>query len=337
MRFDAVIANPPYDRTDIQMKFAMMAFGIANKLNCLIIPAKWQCKADKTKEKVYSTFRKEIVPHMKEICFFSNSVDVFNIGDPGGISYYIADKSNTYPVKTIENRCRPNKYYNDKVTRPFEGNLNSLNNKGQAIIDKIQASGGFTPYKVSEHIDRNGIQYWCGEVPHIAGGGGVNTGSILFNMNTGKLQVLAVGEVYSPFQLERGATHSHYNCLFSSKSLYEVLSFISYAYSKFVRFLIFNSMAGMSSTGNDVWWRFVPDQFKFDHIFTDDELYNKYNLTSDEIEIIENTVEERSLEYIVKHCTNGLKIAAAYNIVENWTLEEILEWAAKVYANGKEI
>lgn len=40
-------------------------------------------------------------------------------------------------------------------------------------------------------------------------------------------------------------------------------------------------------------WRFVPDPGKFDHIFTDQELYKKYNLTDDEINIIESVIKER--------------------------------------------
>ena len=73
----------------------------------------------------------------------------------------------------------------------------------------------------------------------------------------------------------------------------EVASFLSYAYTKFVRFLIFNSICGLRSTGQDTWWRFVPDPGKFDRLFTDEELYKKYNLTQDEIAIIEGTIAER--------------------------------------------
>ncbi len=306
MKFNTIIANPPYDRTDIQMQFAIMANAMADKAHCILMPAKWQCKADKTKEKLYSTFRTLVCPHIKSICFFPNSVDVFEIGDPGGICFYIANPNKTYDVKTIENRCGANTYYNDKETRHFIGGKHSLNNKGQKIIDKIQAVDN-SRYLVSEHVKRGNIQYWCGEVPHIAGGGGVKTGSILFNINTQKLQVLAVGDVYSVNQIERGLQHSHYNPIFSGETEDEVKSFISYAYSKFVRFLIFNSIAGMSSTGNDVWWRFVPDQKRYDHIFTDIELYRKYGLSDSEIELIENTVEERDINAIIAYAFKDTK------------------------------
>lgn len=40
-------------------------------------------------------------------------------------------------------------------------------------------------------------------------------------------------------------------------------------------------------------WKFVPAPEVFDHIFTDDELYKKYDLTDEEITIIESVIKER--------------------------------------------
>jgi len=40
-------------------------------------------------------------------------------------------------------------------------------------------------------------------------------------------------------------------------------------------------------------WRFVPQPEAFDHMFTDKELYEKYNLTEEEINIIESVIKER--------------------------------------------
>lgn len=44
---------------------------------------------------------------------------------------------------------------------------------------------------------------------------------------------------------------------------------------------------------NERGWRFVPDPGECDHIFTDAELYEKYNLTEEEINIIESVIKER--------------------------------------------
>lgn len=49
----------------------------------------------------------------------------------------------------------------------------------------------------------------------------------------------------------------------------------------------------MTGVYNNYDWRFVPDPGAFDHIFTDEELYKKYNLTDDEIKLIESVIKER--------------------------------------------
>ena len=296
MKFDVVIANPPYDRTDIQMKFASMAHDMCTKYSTLIIPAKWQCKGDKTKEKLYSTFRKEVVPHMSKICFYQESTEVFDISEASGITYYIADKRNEFNIKTIENRCKPNKYYNDIISRTFKEGQDSLNNKGQSIINKIVTLAEHTPYLVSEHIEANKYQYWCNTLlcnNCVTTGDGKLTNSLL-SQTTGKVHVLGVGEVSSKDDVETvHKLHPSYSPLFTSDSMLEVASFLSYAYTKFVRFLIFNSICGLSTVTSDTWWHFVPDPVAFDHLFTDEELYKQYNLTPDEIAIIEGTIAER--------------------------------------------
>lgn len=105
--------------------------------------------------------------------------------------------------------------------------------------------------------------------------------------------MLSFSELNTSKDIENNLQHDNYNPLFTSDSMLEVASFLSYAYTKFVRFLIFNSICGLRSTGQDTWWRFVPDPGKFDRLFTDEELYKKYNLTQDEIAIIEGTIAER--------------------------------------------
>lgn len=68
--------------------------------------------------------------------------------------------------------------------------------------------------------------------------------------------------------------------------------FRSYINSKFVRFLVLMSIHGVGIYDRET-WRFVPDPGSFDHIFTDQELYKKYNLTDEEINIIESVIKER--------------------------------------------
>lgn len=74
--------------------------------------------------------------------------------------------------------------------------------------------------------------------------------------------------------------------------LHQCLSFKSYVDTKFTRFFVAIAVCA-SSVRNKETWRFVPDPGKLDHIFTDEELYKKYNLTDEEINIIESVIKER--------------------------------------------
>lgn len=61
--------------------------------------------------------------------------------------------------------------------------------------------------------------------------------------------------------------------------------------TKTVRFLVMLSL--YVPITNNICWRFVPVREAFDHIFTDQELYEKYQLTDEEINIIESVIKEQ--------------------------------------------
>ena len=84
----------------------------------------------------------------------------------------------------------------------------------------------------------------------------------------------------------------NYKVLYSFMSDSECESFISYINTRLIRFILFLGICGQSITNKET-WRFVPDPGSFDHIFTDEELYKKYNLTEEEIHIIESVIKPR--------------------------------------------
>ena len=81
-------------------------------------------------------------------------------------------------------------------------------------------------------------------------------------------------------------------CIFTSDNENEIKSFISYINTKLVAFLMLITLNGLTVINNET-FRFVPAPEAFDHIFTDEELYKKYNLTDEEINIIESVIKER--------------------------------------------
>ena len=84
----------------------------------------------------------------------------------------------------------------------------------------------------------------------------------------------------------------NYAPIFMSDTLDECESFVSYFDTRFVRFLILCGLCSQS-TGSPELYRFVPDPGPFDHIFTDEELYTKYNLSDDQIKVIESVIKSR--------------------------------------------
>ena len=114
--------------------------------------------------------------------------------------------------------------------------------------------------------------------PAIGGAKGSNTGYLL--SKDGMLQCLAEAHVEKDSNLSLYS--NNYKIIYSSINIDAVNSARSYCYSKFVRFLLFCGLVGNSTLTPET-WRFVPEPEAFDHIFTDEELYKKYNLTNEEI------------------------------------------------------
>ena len=69
-------------------------------------------------------------------------------------------------------------------------------------------------------------------------------------------------------------------------------SYVGYLNTKFIRFMFLMAKCTLHMQGENA-WKFVPDPGAFDHIFTDQELYQKYGLTDEEVKIIEAVIKER--------------------------------------------
>lgn len=79
--------------------------------------------------------------------------------------------------------------------------------------------------------------------------------------------------------------------IFCSDSLDEVESLQSYFDYRLIRFLFY--IKAMSIYMDESNYDKVPAPEAFDHIFIDQELYPKYNITDEEINIIKSVIKER--------------------------------------------
>ena len=90
MKFDVVIGNPPYNK-GMDLDFVDLGYKISNKYTVMITPAKWQTTADDysgcaSKNINYKQFREMYVPHMSYVCFYPQSMEVFDIYQIDGIT-----------------------------------------------------------------------------------------------------------------------------------------------------------------------------------------------------------------------------------------------------------
>ena len=269
VNFDVVIGNPPYNN-DIYLDFVTQGFTLIKDIGfeVMITPAKWQAKGGKKNE----DFRKDIVPHMSKIVYYIDAGDIFDIREMDGITYYSIDRFK-HEIKKIENRCGRNKMLNSTVGRKLS-NADSLNNFGNAINQKLQS---YKKFKFNR--DKSGKHKVV----------------LIDAMNfPGKRIVDTTGRtlMFPPISISQMVIGNE-SCVFSSESKAECVFFISWIETKLIKFLVFINTIGYNGLFDDLHFKFVPDPGPFDHIFTDAELYKKYNLTPEEINIIESVIKER--------------------------------------------
>ena len=281
MKFDVVIGNPPYNK-DIYLDFVTLGHTLASKYDCWITPAKWQAKGGQKNE----DFRKNIVPYMSKIVYYPDCTDVFIIQEPDGICYYLIDKED-HIKKEITNICLLNKIFNCSEVRPIN---NSIFIKADNIISKVKKQGE-TSFNPNKYMTSN---YNVFTNDSIAIGGKAHkdsTGRYTYVLsNHGNFMCISKSEITE----KNNAPNVKNSCLtFSSTKYDECVNFIKWTETRFVRFLFFAGLLARNSIGTDYGWRFVPAPKAFDHIFTDQELYEEYNLTPEEINIIESVIKER--------------------------------------------
>lgn len=294
MQFDVVVGNPPYNN-DLYLDFVKLGHSLAHKYDCWITPAKWQAKGgDKNKQ-----FREEIVPYMSKIVYYPDCLDVFAIADSCGICYYIIDKD-IHDECEVTNKSSIRSDLNSVQKREIL-RKQSLWNVGNSIVEHI---GQVNSFKVGDVQKRKKYTVSINTQSSIMRGFAikeqddngkwrirqdlVGKGGAIFDKD-GKVVVLGKISILA----ENGENVSGTSkCIFTSDNAEEVKSFLSYIQSKLVSFLVFIGINGLTIM-NDETWRFVPEPEAFDHIFTDQELYEKYQLTDEEINIIESVIKER--------------------------------------------
>ncbi len=296
MKFDVVIGNPPYNK-GMDLDFVNIAFELAEKYVVMITPAKWQTAADDysgcvSKTIDYKGFREKLVPHMGKVVFYPDALDIFRISQVDGLSYFLLDK-NIHDKCKVENRSLHQKYFNGVVRRNIR-DRQSLINCGQKIVEHI---GNYKKYEI-ESVDK--------EREHKVV---INSQIVLCGAGSEARKASdAVGRLSNMFNSEGNSTFigtprilkevppGAYGCAFSSDDIAECESFVSWINTKLTRFFVAINISKLTGILTDDYFRFVPapPSGKFDHIYTDEELYKAFNLPQKYIDVIEAVIKERN-------------------------------------------
>ncbi len=272
MKFDVVVGNPPYNN-DMYLDFVTKSHALASKYTCMITPAKWQAKGGDKNE----AFRRDIVPYMEKIVYYPCVTDCFNITAAGGVTEYMLGK---HVIQNVELKVK------SKTTESFHGNHIIMLDR-QA--ERKTYYGDWVEKLVNKCQSNNCLGKQIFIDKHEKGNYMVVSSHLLDDKQHSNC---FGGYILTPVTVEEQGCigKNKYEMYCGSKDA--CTSFKSYVDCKLVRFLVALGVCA-SSVKNFETWRFVPAPDAFDHIFTDAELYKKYNLTSDEIAVIESVIKER--------------------------------------------
>lgn len=330
MKFDVVLGNPPYNN-DMYIDFVELGHNLAKFCDSWITPAKFWAKFTCDKDLV---FRDLHTNFGKYYVVYKDCKDIFpNISEPGGITYYILNKSKSvnYDIKCCH---KSSKAFNSDFES--HSDLTFLPLKVLSILKKVGDSNfkdilnhnvsyfvehtfeastdsslpikvyngsklsGYTDEKHIKHKEDLG-KFKCIQA-HTCGSGAFQAD------DTGKFLGLAPIYILNPNEVGRGF---HHLMLFDTR--YQAENFVRFMETKFVNFLYVCGVCGTCNSKE--FYRYIPDIIDFNVIYEDkpldnyipDEdgkyldnngnkhcsLYTRYNLTDDEIDLIESTIRNR--------------------------------------------
>lgn len=318
MKFDYVIGNPPYQISDggagvsatpIYNRFIEAIKTIHPGAICLIIPAKWYSGG-----KGLDKFREEMLGdrHISILVDYSNSLDVFpNVDVAGGVCYFVWKEA-------YNGKCKYTNYRNGKATTAYR-DLNEfqtfirypvaseivkkVKEDGELTLDKVVSSrkpfglattakpmktgditlrynGGRGPYKSTEiRVGTEMIDQWKIIISRLTAEHAGQPAKDGKYRVLSTMELLKPGEICSETYLVAGA--------FDSKE--EATNYMDYLKTQFVRFLILQ--IAMTQQLSKASFAFVPCQ-DFTRKWTDKQLFEKYDLSSEEVNYIQGMIKE---------------------------------------------
>ena len=320
MHFDVVIGNPPYQLDDgghnnsatpIYHMFVENAFALEPRYVVMVTPSRWFAGGrglDKFREKMLGDRR------VRDIVDYPKLYDGFpGVKIRGGISYFLWDRDHPGPcsVQTM--------WDGQPVGEPVVRELNQFDvlirwNQAVPILEKVLSReeptlaqrvsagkpfglrtffhGSDTPSGLKDPVKLFGSQRvsWIefADIPQNADW--VWDWKVLMTAVQGTSAAVETKFLSKPLIAEPGtACTETYLVAGRFESRAEAINYAGYLRTRFVRFLV--SLRKQTQHANRDVYSFVPD-LPLDRVWTDSMLYERYALTSEEIDFLESQVSE---------------------------------------------
>ena len=324
MNFDVIIGNPPYQIGDgggtgssaipIYHKFIQQAKKLNPQYLCMIVPSRWFSGG-----RGLDGFRDEMLndKRLKEINDYPNTSDAFSeVSLEGGINYFLwhRDYVGDCLIKTYEKgECisemkRPLKEDNTDVFIRYNEAISILRKvqthqekSFSEFISSRKPFGFDSKIKGKKESFKDAIKiYVTKDVGYI------KREEVVQNEHWIDAHKVYIGKAYgmgkeAPYKVINTPIYGEPNTCCSETYLVvgpfrdknRCENVMSYMETRFFRFLVLLKKPTQNTAKNT--YQFVPQQ-KFDKPWTDEELYEKYGLTKEEIIYIESLVSDKREE-----------------------------------------
>jgi len=318
MKFDVIVGNPPYQLSDggnaasakpIYHLFVQQAMRLLPKYLCMIMPSRWFAGG-----KGLDDFRVEMLNnrHFSKMVAYEDARDCFPsniIG--GGICYFLWNKNHSglcdythiingeksnqtrdiseFPIFIRYNQAiniihkvnKEKKHLSSIVSsrNPFSLSTSergeTLNKDNNCTLYTSQGKCFYPRNEITQGVEYiDSFKIMVGRA--ISGHAGESD-------SEGQVKVFSTLNILAPNEI----CTDTYIIIGRCKIKEEAENILSYLKTKFVRFLVLQTITSINITRNN--YQFVPLQ-DFSHPWTDEMLYKKYGLTQEEIAFIESMI-----------------------------------------------
>lgn len=319
MKFDVIISNPPYQLSDgsglgagaipIYQKFVEQAKKLRPRYMTMIIPARWFGGG-----RGLDDFREQMISDtsIRELHDFLNAGDCFaGVEIKGGICYFLWDRDSQGKCVVVTHNGNTQVVQEERFLKEDGSDVLIRYAEGVSIYHKVKAKGEKSleplvssqrPFGLRTYIHGEERPFKDSIKTYERGGiGYLHKTEITRNMQWIDKPKVYISAAYNagdnyPHQIigkpiageKQSVCTETYVVIGPFETDEEVNNVISYIETKFFRFLVMLKKSSQHAASTV--YSFVPVQ-DFSKPWTDEELYEKYELTDEEIAFIDSMIK----------------------------------------------